>query len=345
MNKQDKTKSAWRWAGRLAIGTAATTLLLALAGAAYQAIACARDARRFPPPGKLVDVGGYRLHINTCGEGSPAVILDAGWSHCSLHWCLVQPEVARFTRVCSYDRAGVGWSDEGPTPRTSMQIVHELHTLLKNAGIPSPYVFVGHSFGGYNVRLFAHEYPQEVAGLVLVDTIHEDQWVRMPDSMIRQDKRLMSLLAAGLPLCRFGIPRLFFIPSDPKLPLDLQPLDRALKSRPGYLKTICDEAVAMEESAAQVAANASLPEVPLVVLTAGELSHDPPLGTSGPDFELWKSLWYELQADLATRCPDSVHTVVPNSTHVIHLDQPAAVVDAIRKVVMTARDHKPLHSP
>jgi pimeloyl-ACP methyl ester carboxylesterase len=341
---QAKKHSFWRWAKRLAAGAVALVLVLALAGAVYQSVACALDARRYPPPGRLIDVGGYRLHIDSTGEGSPTVVLDAGWSHCSLNWRLVQPEVAKFTRVCSYDRAGMGWSDAGPAPRTSDQLVRELHALLKAAAIPGPYVLVGHSFGGYNVRLFAHEYPQEVAGLVLVDAAHEDQWSRMPESMKRQDQHLMSQLRAGLPWCRFGILRLFFIPSDPKLPSDLQPVDRALKSRTGYLKTICDEATWMEESAAQVKAAARLPGVPLVVLTAGEISRNPPLGTSGQDYELWRSLWQELQADLAMHCPDNIQTVIANSTHVIQLDQPAAVVEAIRQVVTAVREHKPLRS-
>lgn len=111
----------WRWVKRLVIGVVALALLLALVGLAYQTIASALDARRFPPPGNLVDVGGYRLHINSSGEGSPTVILDAGLSDCSLNWCLVQPEVAKFTRVCSYGRAGVGWSDAGPMPRSTIR--------------------------------------------------------------------------------------------------------------------------------------------------------------------------------------------------------------------------------
>jgi pimeloyl-ACP methyl ester carboxylesterase len=345
MHESGTKKRPFRlWAKRLVLGLLALVLLLALAGVSYQALASARDLGRYPPPGRLIDVGGYRLHIDSAGAGSPTVVLEAGWSHCSLDWRLVQPQVAQFTRVCSYDRAGTGWSDEGPAPRTSAQIVRELHALLQAAGIPGPYVLVGHSFGGYNVRLFAHEYPQEVAGLVLVDAIHEDQWARMPESMIRQNKHLVSQLRTGLPWCRFGVLRLFFIRSDPRLPSVWQPVDRALKSRSGYLKTICDEASWMEESAAQVKRSAVLPEVPLAVLTAEEISRHPPLGTSGQDFEPWRLLWQELQADLASRCPNSVHVTVPNSTHVIQLDQPAAVVEAIRQVVEAAREHRPLRA-
>ncbi len=149
-------------------------VLLAAAGLLYQGIASAVDASRYPASGKLINVGGYRLHINCIGTGSPTVILDAGLGGSSLDWSLVQPEVATFTRVCSYDRAGYGWSDYGPKPRTSGRIVAELHTLLIGAGIPGPYILVGQSFGGLNVRLYAYTYPQEVAGMVLVDASHEN---------------------------------------------------------------------------------------------------------------------------------------------------------------------------
>ncbi|MEN6335825.1 MAG: alpha/beta hydrolase, partial [Phycisphaerales bacterium] len=135
----------WRWITWLVIGVVVLALLVAAGGVGYQTLASSRDWRKFPPPGQRVDVGGYRLHVQTAGEGGPTVVLDAGWSDCSLNWRLVQPEVAKVTRVCSYDRAGVGWSDPGPAPRSSLQIAKELHSLLKNAGIPGPYVLVGHS--------------------------------------------------------------------------------------------------------------------------------------------------------------------------------------------------------
>ena len=133
------------------------------------------DETRESPPGKLVDIGGYQLHVNCTGKGSPTVILDAGFGCDSTAWLTVQPEIAKFARVCSYDRAGLGWSDPGPKPRTSQQIVKELHTLLAKADIRSPYVLVGHSFGGYNVRLYAGHYPDEVVGMVLVDANHHHQ--------------------------------------------------------------------------------------------------------------------------------------------------------------------------
>ena len=142
-----------RGSGRALAALLALIAILALAGASYEAIAATGDARHYPPPGTLVDVGGFRLHINCVGTGSPTVVLDAGLGGSSLDWSLVQPELGRSTRVCAYDRAGMGWSDPGPQPRTPGQIARELHTLLTNAGIAGPYVLVGHSLAGTNVSM------------------------------------------------------------------------------------------------------------------------------------------------------------------------------------------------
>jgi pimeloyl-ACP methyl ester carboxylesterase len=133
-----------------------------------------------PPVGKLVDVGGHRLHIFPTGKGDPTVVLESGGASWSLDWYWVQTEVAKFTSVCSYDRAGFGWSDPGPKPRTSQQIVSELHELLTINGIKKPYILVGHSFGGHTVRLFAKDHPDEVAGIILLDARHEAISVKMP---------------------------------------------------------------------------------------------------------------------------------------------------------------------
>ncbi len=152
------------------LGASLATLLgLMLIGYIYEPIAEAADAKAYPPPGQMVDVGGYRLHINCTGEGSPTVVIESGWGDMSASWGWVQPEVAKTTRICTYDRAGMGWSESSPQPRTAREFAKELHTLLAKANEPGPYVLVGHSLGGYTMRVYAHDYPGEVAGLVLID--------------------------------------------------------------------------------------------------------------------------------------------------------------------------------
>jgi len=148
----------------------------------------------YPAPGKLVDIGGWQLHLNCAGSSnvsSPTVILEAGLGDFSVEWSLVQPEVARFAKVCSYDRAGDGWSNLGPHPRTMRQIVYEFHTLLSNAGVKPPLVFVGHSYGGWLVRIYALTYPSEVVGMVLIDAGADDPWRMMPNGKLVHSSTLV----------------------------------------------------------------------------------------------------------------------------------------------------------
>jgi pimeloyl-ACP methyl ester carboxylesterase len=156
---------------------------------------------------QMIDVGGYRLHINCAGNpinGSPTVVMDAGGYDSSEAWSKVQPEIAKFARVCVYDRAGLGKSERRPNPSyPSQEVVKDLHTLLVKANTPSPFVLVGHSFGGMNVRLYASQHSQEVVGMVLVDSVHEDEmdrWVAMLPLEIKQrmtdaDKAQLASLA------------------------------------------------------------------------------------------------------------------------------------------------------
>lgn len=157
------------------------------------------DISPYPPPGRVVDIGGWRLHLNCAGDAraqQPTVILEAGIGDFSVEWSLVQPGVAPFARVCSYDRAGDGWSELGPHPRTFRQIVHELHALLERAGERPPFVLVGHSYGGWLVRLYQATYPSDVAGMVLVEAGADDPWRMMPDGRVVRS----SELAAGRPI-------------------------------------------------------------------------------------------------------------------------------------------------
>src|SRR5205085_2610511 len=157
-----------RTAVRLALWVPALFLLAVPFGLA----APAADIRTYPPPGRLVEAGGHRLHLNVMGRGRPVVVLEAGAGSFSFEWSLVQPEVAKFTQVVAYDRAGYAWSDPGPKPRTMRQIAWELHTALENAGLEGPTVLVGASLGGLTARVYADQYPKEVVGMVFVDSTH-----------------------------------------------------------------------------------------------------------------------------------------------------------------------------
>ena len=168
------------WTMRIFVGLGAFLIVAALSGATYQWLATRKELAATPPPGHLVDIGGYRLHLWCTGDGAPAVILDTGLGGSTADWGFVQPDVARFTRVCSYDRAGMGYSDPGPSPRTARRIASELAELLARSGIGGPVVLVGASIAGFDVRVFASDHPERAAGLVLVDASHEDDAHEVP---------------------------------------------------------------------------------------------------------------------------------------------------------------------
>jgi pimeloyl-ACP methyl ester carboxylesterase len=190
------------------VGLVITLVALGLSGAIYQVIATEVDKRAYPPPGQLVDVGGYKLHIYCVGEGSPTVILDAVGGGSSAQWALVQPEIAATARICAYDRAGFGWSELGPEPRDAHQQVSELHTLLANTGIAGPYVLVGHSYGGRVTRVYAAQYPDEVVGMVLVDTGQLYQDPRYPPEVQAEYAAEEQMIHTVRWLAPFGLARL-----------------------------------------------------------------------------------------------------------------------------------------
>jgi pimeloyl-ACP methyl ester carboxylesterase len=197
------------WLNRGLLGIAITVVGLGVLGAVYQAIATSNDRRAFPPPGKLVDIGGRRIHMVVMGEdtGRPTVVLEAGMATFSSNFYRVQQELAATTRVVAYDRAGLGWSDPPPAPQDAYESARDLHAALQSAGIPGPYVVAGHSYGGLVVRAFTDLYPDEVAGMVLIDASHPDQWANIP--MSRDGKFNGSAnLVTGF-LARLGVVRLF----------------------------------------------------------------------------------------------------------------------------------------
>lgn len=257
------------------------------------------------------------------GEGSPTVVLEAGLGGTTLDWVLVQPAVAAFTRVCSYDRGGYGWSEPSPSRRTAQAIVTELERLLDYARLPPPYVLVGHSFGGLVVQLFARERPAKTAGLVLVDSTHESQFERFEAAGIENS-------FTPRPGRRFVITNYSRVHDG--LPDDIQPIAQALALTPDAVASLYDELRYMRHSAGQVRAAQSMPDVPLWVL-----ARDTQPQPHSAETTLAAQLWREMQEDLASRTRQATLMVVESSGHYIQLEQPQVIVDAIRAVVEASR--------
>jgi len=281
-------------------------------------------------PGKLVDIGTHRLHINCVGEGTPSVIIDSGIGGFSLEWIKIQKSLADNVRVCSYDRAGYGWSDPGPTPRTTARIARELKTLLSEANISAPYLLVGHSFGGYNIRYFASEYPELTAGLVLIDSSHPEQF------NTEEFKRVVSIPRVENSVKRKNSIRVRMVypiiannyPQENKRVASV--LMMTMKSK----STLMNELDYMDTSAKQVAERANHPpyKFPVVIITRGK--------RVWPDNELGdrrEQQWTKLQNDLENISIKSDHFHAYNSGHIIHLDQPELVSKNILLAVNKSR--------
>ena len=307
---------------------------LPLLGITYQIISTQIDKNNYPAPGKLVDVGGYRLHIycmGTSAAGSPTVILEQGLGGSSPAWALIQPEVAKATRVCAYDRAGLGWSDPAPkgTPRDGQEVAKELHTLLQKADVPGPYVMVGHSSGGLYALAFTHQYPNDLVGVVLLDSSHPDQWnTPAGQDLYKSNARIYSVTST---LARLGVLRLRS-KSQPALDLpDLQNRELlAFNSATQDWDAQAAEFFATIDLDNEVRAAGSLGNLPLFVLTATD---------HGGPTEM-EQAWQSLQNELAQLSTNRVHKVLNGARHEsLWADPTFAVesVNAILKVVGAAR--------
>jgi pimeloyl-ACP methyl ester carboxylesterase len=296
---------------------------LALVGYIYETSAEAADAKKYPPPGQLVDVGGYRLHINCTGTGSPTVIIDAGLGDWSTGWGFVQREVAKSTRVCTYDRAGWGWSDAGPLPRDAAQFAKELHTLLQKSNIPGPYVMVGHSLGGLGVRVFVHDYAPEIAGVVLIDSMSPRQFTQSQIEAKPQTEINSQPFSLPALLARFGIVRLLARPLGimPFVPTDENAYFSRLV-RPQSAQTLTNESQSMPTAGAEASAVKTFGDLPLIVLTA-KLNNIPG--------------WQEWQTELLQLSSNSQH-LFAESDHNVHFGAPDAAGAAILQMIQQVRE-------
>lgn len=332
----------WKWTKRFWLGVIASFACLLIAGASYQFISTKLDEKKFPAFGRLIDVGGYKLHMYSTGTEGPSVVLDAGLGCISSDWELVQKEASKFAHVISYDRAGTGWSEKSTNPRTSSQIVNELHTLLKNAGIPEPYILVGHSFGGNNVQLYAQTYPNEVSGIVLVDSCHEN--LEKTSSFRPLIERIKIMMNPQLVyfLSTFGISRFLLQAYSEQVLAAYPKLSRersiAICSTQKHICTVAAEYCAISKSLSELktTGRSHIKSKPCVIISAGLVTD---LTKLGYPLDKKKSLneifdeWNDLQRDLASKYNGAHHLIAKNSDHMIPWNQPDLIVFAIKELL------------
>lgn len=316
-------------------------------GFLYQCIGASRDRKRFTAPGRWVDIErGRRLYVVEKGAGGPAVLFEAGIAATNLNWHYIQEIVSGFTSTASYDRSGLGWSSPCRTVRTPGNITSELHTMLQSAGIKPPYILVGHSFGGLVMRRYAVTYPEDVAGVVLIDPMRCEEWPPLnpaKQSMINRGKRLSGY---AIPIARFGLARLAVTSllcrsgrlsghlagaagaggrhvlqrvteEVGKMPREVWPIVAAHWSRPGYYAGMQQHVEAVPLTVREMQDSDPILEIPVMVLTPGK---------STP-----------LSAQCLNKIGNNVRQVIATgSAHWIHLDEPELVVDSIREMVMAA---------
>jgi pimeloyl-ACP methyl ester carboxylesterase len=304
----------------------ALLLVLAVVGAIYQSRSNVRDRRLYPMPGKLIDMGGYRFHLYCTGEGGPTVVLNYGLSGSYLDWYFVQPEVARFTRVCSWDRSGYGWSDRSPKTQVPSAIAEELHQLLEQAGEKPPFILVGHSLGAFDARMYARLYPGQVAGLILVDGSY-------PDETLPFTWRSKLWLRSMQLLAPLGLPRWRGWCTSGREPI--ASLKGAFNCQSRVYRAYYEQWSAFPQSAQEVRKLGSMGDLPLVVI-----SRDPNAKHRHPNDAvlLERELrWQQYQKEISRLSSHSTFIVAEGSDHSVPTQRPDVVVEGIRNMLEQVR--------
>ena len=303
---------------------------LSAVGGGYQTVAEFHDRRTHQAPGQLVDVGGHRLHLLCVGSGTPTVILESGLGEAAGYWGWISTAVAHDTKVCAYDRAGRGWSDPAGIAQDGIAVATDLHILLDRAHVTGPFVLVGHSSGAQYVRIFAGRYPEQVAGMVLVDGQPAEVFESLPIFPVFYNlfRRVSALLPS---LARLGVGRVLYHAGFDTWPAQARDMQRFTSSSARAARSLRDEFAELPTSLAQARSFQNLGDRPLVVLTAAQ---DAEAG------------WLPLQEKMATLSTNSSHRVVPYTHDALVADQTAAQnsIGAIRDVVHAVRFNVPLET-
>ncbi|AFY57650.1 putative hydrolase or acyltransferase of alpha/beta superfamily [Rivularia sp. PCC 7116] len=311
--------------------------LILIATTIYQLIATWIEDKQ-SPPGQLIDVGGYKLHLYTMGKVSPTVILDHSLG--GMEGYLLIEEIAKIARVCIYDRAGYGWSEKSPHQRSSEQIVKELDTLLNNAGIEPPYILVGDSFGSYNVRLYAHKYPEKVIGMVLTDGLHETGMLDMSFSLtvlklFFASGFLMSILGSILGIIRLlkNIKAFEFLKPELRKfsPDNLNSIKRSF-CRAKHWITMTQEILTLNISARQVSKANQFGDLPIVSIKAGSF-FKPSIWTFALPLKAANQLREKIHAELLQLSSNCIQLQAPKSDHFVWVDSPEVILNAIEIIL------------
>lgn len=344
-NQQTKRSGCLSQIFRILLWIILILALLLAGGCACQRIALARTREQFPAPGKLVDVNDHLMHIHCMGSGSSTVVIDAGNGSFSVEWMPIQEGLSQTARVCVYDRSGYGWSEAGPGPRDGMQVVSELHDLLQAAGEAGPYVLVGHSLGGVHVRMFAVQYPDEVAGLVLVDTAHP---LGITPAFELQMRSSIGFYQAMNLMTSTGLLRILgplggegSMPATArKLPPDLQEVYLNLLLDPNQYVTATAEMkqlpATFEQTSELLIGDHPFGDLPLIVLTAGQTSA-PGSTPFNEQYVAVPDSQIQSQLELAGQSSRGEQRVIAESGHSVHLDAPGEIIRAIRDMLEMIR--------
>lgn len=326
--------SARRLVAWIALTPFALAALALATGWTWQRIAERRDDRLYPPPGHLYSVGGRLMHIHCRGTGSPTIVIEQGIGGPSIDWNEINGRMARDSRVCDYDRAGMGYSEPAYAPTRATDVARNLHDLLAAAGIDDDLVLVGWSAGGLYAREYFRQFPDRVKGMVLVDSAHEQTVARMPPQPSNQDN--LDYLMRQYRLAQFGwlrlrgdIARQY---ADAPLPAEDRARLAAFFLKSHTYRTLYDEGVGLEHDLARNAPPPSLGDIPLVVIAEGEPRH--------PYMKENLARWHELQGELAALSTRGRLVIAQHSAHFIHRTEPDLIVDAARDVIETIR-HRP----